>query len=100
MPPHKHSFKEDHNFSEFTIADLKQQTESNTYHLSTVSKEISDIKDFQKKALKDSFDTQLILNKCSNDIVWLKKIFWGLLVFSGGTFATTLSKLILGVLQK
>lgn len=100
MPPHKHQYKEDYNFSEFSLVDLKQQTESNTYHLSTISKEVSNIKDIQKEAQKDHNETKILLNKCSNDIVWLKKIFWGLLVFSAGTFITTLSKLILFIVEK
>ena len=52
MPPHKHPYKEDYNFSEFSLVDLKQQTESNTYHLSTISKEVSNIKDIQMNLLE------------------------------------------------
>ena len=89
-----------HFYDEEFISDLKEQTNRNTFTLSAVSEDIVDIKNTQSIQSRDHVDTKLLLHQCVNDIAWLKKIFWGLLVFSGGTFVSTFVKMFLSILQK
>lgn len=99
--------KESHYFDEDFLKNLKKQSDASTGQLISitgqlvsVNKEISDIKDFQKGHTEDLNDAKLLLHQCVNDIAWLKKIFWALLVLSGGTFISTFAKVAISMMQK
>jgi len=99
--------KESLYFDEDFLKNLKNQSDANngqlisiTGQLVSVNKEISDVRDVQKTHTEDLNESKLLLHQCVNDITWLKKIFWALLVLSGGTFISTFAKVAISMMQK